>query len=182
MHAPGLKVVAPSTPADAKGLLAAAIRDPNPVIFWSTSTSTARSRERFRMSPTRRRCSARVARAGDRPHRHRLRRDGARRARGRRGARRRARSRSSTCARSFRSTRRRSSSSFAKTSKVAGRRRGQRDLRRGRPGRGADRRSRLRVPRRRRSAGSPRPTCRSPSARRSSRPCFRASTRSRGLP
>jgi pyruvate/2-oxoglutarate/acetoin dehydrogenase E1 component len=33
MHAPGLKVVAPSTPADAKGLLAAAIRDPNPVCF-----------------------------------------------------------------------------------------------------------------------------------------------------
>ncbi len=33
MHAPGLKVVAPSTPADAKGLLAAAIRDPNPVVF-----------------------------------------------------------------------------------------------------------------------------------------------------
>lgn len=33
MHAPGLKVVAPSTPADAKGLLIGAIRDPNPVIF-----------------------------------------------------------------------------------------------------------------------------------------------------
>ena len=33
MHAPGLKVVAPSTPADAKGLLTAAIRDPNPVVF-----------------------------------------------------------------------------------------------------------------------------------------------------
>jgi 2-oxoisovalerate dehydrogenase E1 component beta subunit len=32
MHAPGLKVVAPSTPEDAKGLIAAAIRDPNPVI------------------------------------------------------------------------------------------------------------------------------------------------------
>ncbi|HUK60466.1 MAG TPA: transketolase C-terminal domain-containing protein [Stellaceae bacterium] len=33
MHVPGLKVVAPSTPHDAKGCLAAAIRDDNPVIF-----------------------------------------------------------------------------------------------------------------------------------------------------
>ena len=32
-HVPGLKVIAPFTPADAKGLLKAAIRDPNPVIF-----------------------------------------------------------------------------------------------------------------------------------------------------
>ena len=32
-HIPGLKVIAPSTASDAKGLLKAAIRDRNPVIF-----------------------------------------------------------------------------------------------------------------------------------------------------
>src|SRR3990170_706989 len=32
-HVPGLKVLAPGTPADAKGLLKAAIRDDNPVVF-----------------------------------------------------------------------------------------------------------------------------------------------------
>ncbi len=36
VHTPGLKVVAPSTPADAKGLLAAAVRDDNPVIFFES--------------------------------------------------------------------------------------------------------------------------------------------------
>jgi pyruvate/2-oxoglutarate/acetoin dehydrogenase E1 component len=33
LHVPGVKVVAPATPADAKGLLKAAIRDDNPVLF-----------------------------------------------------------------------------------------------------------------------------------------------------
>jgi 2-oxoisovalerate dehydrogenase E1 component beta subunit len=33
MNVPGLKIVSPSTPADAKGLLIGAIRDPDPVIF-----------------------------------------------------------------------------------------------------------------------------------------------------
>jgi pyruvate dehydrogenase E1 component beta subunit len=33
MAIPGIKVVAPSTPADVKGLLAAAVRDPDPVLF-----------------------------------------------------------------------------------------------------------------------------------------------------
>jgi 2-oxoisovalerate dehydrogenase E1 component len=34
VHTPGLKVVYPSTPEDAKGLLIAAINDPNPVMFF----------------------------------------------------------------------------------------------------------------------------------------------------
>jgi len=37
-HIPGLKVVMPSTPADAKGLMAAAIRDDNPVVYFEDRT------------------------------------------------------------------------------------------------------------------------------------------------
>ena len=36
VHTPGLKVVAPATPADARGLLLSAIRDPNPVIYFES--------------------------------------------------------------------------------------------------------------------------------------------------
>ena len=36
VHTPGLKVVAPATPSDAKGLLLAAIRDDNPVIYFES--------------------------------------------------------------------------------------------------------------------------------------------------
>lgn len=35
-HTPGLKLVAPSTPRDAKGLIRAAIRDPNPVLYFES--------------------------------------------------------------------------------------------------------------------------------------------------
>jgi acetoin:2,6-dichlorophenolindophenol oxidoreductase subunit beta len=38
MAVPGLKVVAPSTPADAKGLIAAAVRDPDPVIVFEAKS------------------------------------------------------------------------------------------------------------------------------------------------
>ncbi|MGH2907006.1 MAG: alpha-ketoacid dehydrogenase subunit beta [Solirubrobacterales bacterium] len=38
LHAPGLLVATPSTPADAKGLLKAAIRDDNPVVFIEHET------------------------------------------------------------------------------------------------------------------------------------------------
>jgi 2-oxoisovalerate dehydrogenase E1 component beta subunit len=36
VHTPGLKVVAPSNPVDAKGLLAAAVRDDNPVVYFES--------------------------------------------------------------------------------------------------------------------------------------------------
>ncbi|MBI4526826.1 MAG: alpha-ketoacid dehydrogenase subunit beta [Deltaproteobacteria bacterium] len=36
LHFPGLKIIAPSTPADGKGLLLSAIRDPNPVLCFES--------------------------------------------------------------------------------------------------------------------------------------------------
>jgi len=45
IHTPGLKVVAPSEPADVKGLLKAAIRDDDPVIFFQHKRLFARKGE-----------------------------------------------------------------------------------------------------------------------------------------
>jgi pyruvate/2-oxoglutarate/acetoin dehydrogenase E1 component len=45
VHTPGIKVVAPSTPYDAKGLLLSAIRDPNPVLFVENRTLYAQKGE-----------------------------------------------------------------------------------------------------------------------------------------
>ena len=88
-HIPGLKVVCPSNPIDAKGLLASAIRGEDPVIFMEP--------KRDYRAP-RRRCpageytiplgEAKVVREGPAGHRHRLERDGAHRARGGREGRR----------------------------------------------------------------------------------------------
>lgn len=44
-HIPGLKVVMPATPYDAKGLLKSAIRDENPVVFIETATCYAKKGE-----------------------------------------------------------------------------------------------------------------------------------------
>jgi len=44
-HTPGLKVVVPATPRDAKGLLKAAVRDDDPVIFFEHKKSYRRYRE-----------------------------------------------------------------------------------------------------------------------------------------
>jgi pyruvate/2-oxoglutarate/acetoin dehydrogenase E1 component len=66
VHTPGIKVAVPSTPADAKGLLAAAIRDPDPVVVFEPKLvyRTARGEvpEGEHVVPLGR---ARVARAGD---------------------------------------------------------------------------------------------------------------------
>ena len=65
VHTPGVKVAIPSTPADAKGLLAAAIRDPDPVVILEPKLiyRTARGEvpEGEHVVPL---GSARVARAG----------------------------------------------------------------------------------------------------------------------
>ncbi|MBV9415894.1 MAG: alpha-ketoacid dehydrogenase subunit beta [Solirubrobacterales bacterium] len=64
MHAPGIKVVAPSTAADAKGLLHAAIHDPNPVCYMEHKHLYRRVKDEVPSGVYETPFSARVARAG----------------------------------------------------------------------------------------------------------------------
>ena len=91
-HIPGLVVVMPSNPFDAKGLLAAAIQDDNPVIFLEQKLlffgePTPVPEERYAIELG----TARIVRRGHRRHGRRARRHGPARAQG--GTRARARGR-----------------------------------------------------------------------------------------
>ncbi len=64
MHAPGIKVVAPATASDAKGLLHAAIRDPNPVCYMEHKYLYRRVRGEVQNGIFETPFAARVARPG----------------------------------------------------------------------------------------------------------------------
>ena len=65
VHAPGLKVVAPSIPEDAKGLIIAAIRDPNPVVVLEHKHLYRRIKGDVPDHPYETPFKARIARPGD---------------------------------------------------------------------------------------------------------------------
>jgi pyruvate/2-oxoglutarate/acetoin dehydrogenase E1 component len=65
MHSPGLKVVAPSTAEDAKGLIIASIRDPNPVIYMEHKNLYRRVKGEVPEGSYETPFRARVARDGD---------------------------------------------------------------------------------------------------------------------
>jgi pyruvate/2-oxoglutarate/acetoin dehydrogenase E1 component len=65
MHSPGLKVVAPSSAEDAKGLLISAVRDPNPVVFMEHKHLYRRIKGDVPAGSYESPFTARIARAGD---------------------------------------------------------------------------------------------------------------------
>src|SRR6476660_4314560 len=65
MHAPGIKVLAPSTAEDAKGLLTTAIRDPNPVVFLEHKHLYRRVKGEVPEGAYETPMTARLARAGE---------------------------------------------------------------------------------------------------------------------
>ncbi len=147
MHSPGMKVVAPSTAEDAKGLLISAIRDHNPVVYLEHKHLYRRVKGDVPDGLYETPLTARIAREGTRPDGHRLRRHGPHRARGDRGPRRRLgrgpRPALARAARRGGDPRQR-----AQDLEGADRRRGQPDVRRRRAGGGRHRREGLRGPRR----------------------------------
>ena len=90
LHAPGLLVAVPSTPADAKGLLKAAIRDDNPVVFIEHESLYGQRGEVPDGRPRRRLRPCRHPPRGRGRHDRRHLADGAHRREGGPGARRRA--------------------------------------------------------------------------------------------
>ena len=163
MAIPGLKVVAPSNPADMVGLMAAAIRDPDPVIVCEHKALFAdKARRARRRASSSSSGEAKVLREGTDatvvalaamvPR--------ALAAAETLAAETASSSRSSTCARSSRSTSATVLASVEKTSAPVHGRGEPAAVRLGRRGRLDRRRGGDLLPRRRRSCGSPRRTCR----------------------